>query len=132
MGLLRNVKSLMDLVLTPQRRLEEVGKHRHLEALRDLPRQTFSPEPELDPPPPRRSFTPQPLPPPPGPPRTVHYMSLKVDDEACSGCGACAGICPMDAVAVDSGLAVVDQAQCAACGACIPSCPEDALDIVEG
>ena len=58
-------------------------------------------------------------------------MTLQVDDAACTACGACVGICPADAISVDSGHAVVDQEQCAACGACIPSCPTDALDITE-
>ncbi len=110
MGLLRNMKTLVDLVRAPQRTLEEIGHKRHLEALRSSPHMA----------------------PPPNAPREIHYMRLEVEESACTGCGACITMCPVDAIQVPETIAKVDQDQCVACGACIPGCPEGALDITEG
>jgi heterodisulfide reductase subunit A-like polyferredoxin len=51
----------------------------------------------------------------------------QVDEERCVGCGACAAICPFEAVAVRDGRAVVDQATCMGCGVCVAHCPHEAL-----
>ena len=44
-------------------------------------------------------------------------MAHKVSD-ACIGCGACEGACPVGAVAVENGVAVVNADVCIDCGAC--------------
>ncbi len=53
----------------------------------------------------------------------------RVDDTACSGCGACVWHCPMNAITIDKkeGVAVIDPDACNACGACISACPTRAL-----
>ena len=50
--------------------------------------------------------------------------TVKVDD--CVGCGACADVCPQNAITVDD-VAVIDANACVDCGACIDECPSDAI-----
>ena len=53
-------------------------------------------------------------------------MAHKVSD-ACVGCGACEGACPVGAVAVEGGVAVVNADACIDCGACEGACPTGAI-----
>ena len=53
-------------------------------------------------------------------------MAHKVSD-ACIGCGACDGACPVGAVKVEDNVAVVDAAACIDCGACEGACPTGAI-----
>ena len=48
---------------------------------------------------------------------------LMVNDPACTGCGACVQVCPLDAVHLEEGRAVTDRTRCQACGRCVPACP---------
>jgi len=55
-------------------------------------------------------------------------FTVHVDPGRCTGCAACAPVCPVGAVAGGPGLIhVVDADTCTRCGACLPVCPEDAL-----
>lgn len=45
---------------------------------------------------------------------------------SCTACGACAKICPMDAIANEDGKMVTDAAKCILCMACIHACPKQA------
>lgn len=48
---------------------------------------------------------------------------LMVDEERCTGCGACIAACPEVAIARDeAGRVVTDRARCTACGACVNAC----------
>jgi ferredoxin len=57
-------------------------------------------------------------------------MVAKVNVDECVGCGACADVCPQEAIAVDD-VAVVNEAECVDCGACADECPNNAVTVVK-
>ncbi|MDP8203574.1 MAG: 4Fe-4S binding protein [Candidatus Tenebribacter mawsonii] len=58
----------------------------------------------------------------------VNNPEYNVDKSACNSCGACIGICPIDAIEIGAdGKAIIDQTKCNQCGKCIAICPEDAI-----
>lgn len=52
---------------------------------------------------------------------------ISVDEDRCTGCGVCVGVCPTDAISVVDGAARIRHALCRECEACIPACPTGAL-----
>ena len=48
--------------------------------------------------------------------------------DLCNSCGACAPVCPANAILMQDGKAKIDPFQCSGCGACIPICPQEAID----
>lgn len=56
-----------------------------------------------------------------------------VREEACSGCGVCAGLCRFHSVKIDAaqGTFRVDPTACEGCGVCVRFCPEQAIDFPE-
>ena len=44
------------------------------------------------------------------------------------GCGACVEVCPVDAIKLDNGKALVGD-ECVECGACVNECPNDAIEV---
>lgn len=55
-------------------------------------------------------------------------MAVKVDKDTCIGCGACTGVCPVEAITLlEDGKADCDASTCIDCGACIATCPVEAI-----
>jgi len=48
--------------------------------------------------------------------------------DACTGCGACAAVCPQDCIRQDSIPYVIEQAHCLHCGNCLTACPAGAVE----
>ena len=57
------------------------------------------------------------------------YFMRDTDKDACTGCGACVEICPVQALRLEADLPVVDRAWCIGCGVCATVCPADAVVI---
>jgi ferredoxin len=57
------------------------------------------------------------------------YFVRATDPEKCVGCGACAAVCPVDAITLENALAVVDEEWCIGCGVCATRCEYDALSV---
>ena len=49
-------------------------------------------------------------------------MAYKISDE-CISCGACADVCPVEAISEGDGKFVIDAEKCIDCGACADVCP---------
>lgn len=47
----------------------------------------------------------------------------------CAGFGDCAGVCPVDAICIENGLARVDPRKCGGCGLCAKTCPNGIITI---
>jgi ferredoxin len=52
----------------------------------------------------------------------------KVHRELCQACGACAGICPREAITVGR-YAVINYERCVECFCCLEACPYDAIGV---
>lgn len=55
-------------------------------------------------------------------------MAAKIDSSKCTGCGACVEVCPVDAIKLDNGKALVGD-ECVECGACVNECPNEAIEV---
>jgi heterodisulfide reductase subunit A len=55
----------------------------------------------------------------------LHAMTAEIQEESCSGCMMCVGLCPYKAIHFDTGknIAVVNPALCKGCGTCVAGCP---------
>ena len=59
--------------------------------------------------------------------------TLKLDAEACVGCGICTQVCPHTVFELRDGrAAVVDHNGCMECGACTLNCPTAAIAVQPG
>jgi len=57
------------------------------------------------------------------------YFIRETELDECIGCGACADICPVDAVIMVEDKPRVDQDWCIGCGVCAIQCPADVISI---
>ena len=64
----------------------------------------------------------------PGRKLELEAITAEVDENACSGCMMCVGLCPYKAITVDKGrkIAAVNAALCKGCGTCVAACPSGA------
>jgi len=55
---------------------------------------------------------------------------IEVEDDECTGCGACIDRCWVKALKMEGDMAVCDENRCIGCGLCIYVCPTDALKLL--
>ena len=55
-------------------------------------------------------------------------MPAKVNEGTCTGCEACVGSCPTEAIVMEDGKAKVTD-DCIDCGACVDECPVEAISM---
>ena len=56
-------------------------------------------------------------------------MAAQVDNKKCDGCENCVSECPVSAIRMQAGLAVVNDADGTGCGACASTCPKEAISV---
>jgi len=60
-------------------------------------------------------------------------VSLRLDREACVGCGLCLEVCPHAVFTLEKGKSrIADRDACMECGACARNCPVEALSVKNG
>lgn len=52
---------------------------------------------------------------------------LRVNKTICLGCGLCVRACPLEAISLVGGIAVIDRKRCNTCGACVEACRQGAI-----
>lgn len=56
-------------------------------------------------------------------------MPVKVEKDLCIGCGACTGVCPVNALTLDDeGKSECNADLCIDCHACVGTCPVEAIE----
>lgn len=54
-------------------------------------------------------------------------MTVKADQDKCTGCGACVEACPAEALSMEDEKICVNDDNCIDCGVCVDECPVNAL-----
>lgn len=55
-------------------------------------------------------------------------MTVTIDEEKCTACGACVEVCPVEALKLED-KAKVDPDTCIECGTCVDECPVGAISL---
>lgn len=64
-------------------------------------------------------------------PETQRFeREMQIDREKCTGCGACAAICPSGAIHMEEGRPIWDADACTFCGKCENFCPTGIREII--
>ncbi|HPC39174.1 MAG TPA: 4Fe-4S binding protein [Exilispira sp.] len=56
-------------------------------------------------------------------------MPAFVNSSKCTGCGGCVDVCPVGAISLVDGKALVDKDTCIDCAACTSECPSEAISM---
>ncbi|MCX7829730.1 MAG: 4Fe-4S dicluster domain-containing protein, partial [Acidobacteria bacterium] len=58
----------------------------------------------------------------------AEVVTAMIDEEACSGCQICVGLCPYTAITYnkDKNKSELNEALCKGCGTCVAACPSGA------
>ncbi len=58
-------------------------------------------------------------------------QDIRKNDERCTDCGACVGVCPTDALVLErpSMKVIFSPEECVVCGECVPTCPVRAMEL---
>ncbi len=61
----------------------------------------------------------------------VEALSSVIDEDLCSGCRICVGVCPYAALSYDEakGVSTANEALCKGCGTCAAACPSGAISM---
>jgi len=52
-----------------------------------------------------------------------------VEKDECIGCETCVPACPVQAITMQDGVAVINQETCTQCETCVGTCPVEAIKI---
>jgi len=60
----------------------------------------------------------------------IEPIKAHVNEELCSGCKVCVGLCPYGAISFDEekGVSVINDVLCEGCGTCAAACPSGAIE----
>ena len=62
-----------------------------------------------------------------------NVVTLKLDEEKCTGCGMCLEVCPHKVLEMNaSHISIQNRDACMECGACSRNCPFDAISVRAG
>jgi len=62
-----------------------------------------------------------------------NVVTLKFNQDKCTGCGMCVEVCPHNVFELKNGTAaIIDRDLCMECGACAKNCPFDAIEVKPG
>jgi len=59
---------------------------------------------------------------------TITELKAILDQERCTGCGVCVGVCPVNAITLND-IAKIDKDTCTGCGICLNVCPTQAISL---
>lgn len=59
------------------------------------------------------------------------HLHIVSKGDVCLSCGACVGICPLDAIYLNEWRIEFDEAKCTRCNICVGACPVGAITIGE-